>query len=68
MHVLCIKASCLLRSDTCGFCWYSELISHTHTHTHTHAHTHTHTHTHRETRIHTHTQTVMCSQQLSLLH
>ena len=34
--VLCNKA--LLRSDTCGFLWYSDLISQTQTHTCTHTH------------------------------
>ena len=72
MHVLCNKVSSLLRSDTwCSFLlvlWFD--ITHTQkTQTHTQRHT-THSQASRPTHPfkYTFTPTVMCSQQLSLLH
>ena len=64
MHVLYKKVSSLLRPETwCGFCWYSDLISHTQTGT---------THLGASRPAHPckyiFTPTVTCSQQLSLLH
>ena len=61
LNVLCNKASSLLRSNTCAFCWYSDLISQTQRHTaHSGANRLTHPYKYILTPL------VMCSKKLSV--